>query len=154
MYVDAPNLGEHENAVVQLCPVAILLESEAMVAGATFEAWETRLLASLYPREERQISFVQPREHILENVNVDGCILWEFGTNVFDLSFLVITRYGLAIALPGGDTLLQCRVVKIAAAPQHFAQRPLLGGSGPQFLFVGFTRVQLFHRYSFCLISA
>jgi hypothetical protein len=61
MHADAPNLGEYENAVVQLCPVAILLESEAMVPSATFEAWETRLLASLYPREERQIGLVEPR---------------------------------------------------------------------------------------------
>jgi hypothetical protein len=90
VYANAPNLGEHENAVVQLCPVAILLEREAMVASAGFEAWETCLLASLYPREERQICLIQPRKHILENVNVDVRILWKFCTNEFELGFLVI----------------------------------------------------------------
>jgi hypothetical protein len=48
-----------------------------MEAIATLEAREARLLPALHPPEERLIGPVEPGQHVLEEVRVEGGVLGE-----------------------------------------------------------------------------
>ena len=87
---DAPNLGEDQKAVVQGRPVAELLIGEGVLAGARLIAREARLLSRLHAAKERLIGLVEPREHILQDVLVDGRVLWKVGADVLEFRFLLI----------------------------------------------------------------
>jgi hypothetical protein len=122
-----------------------------VVAVPALVAREARLLAALHPAEERLIGPVQPRQHVLQHVAVDGGVLREFRPNGLQLGFLLVAGDGDAAALPGGDALLQGRVVERAAAPEHVLQRPLLGRRGARLLLIGFADALPFHLPLFCL---
>src|SRR5262249_25949951 len=60
---DAPDLGEHKEAVIQTSAVAVFLEGEGVeaIAVAALEAGEARLLSSLpalHPLEERLVGSI------------------------------------------------------------------------------------------------
>ncbi len=78
---------------------------------------------------------------------MDGGVLRELRADGLQFGFLLVARDGDVAALPGGDALLQGGVVELAAAPQHFLQRPLLGGRGTQLLFVGLAHESVWSIY-------
>jgi hypothetical protein len=142
---DTPELGQDERSIVEPRAVAILLETERMVAGAALKAREARFLAPRDAPEEGLIRLVEPREHVVQDMGVEGGVLGKLRTDGLELGFLREARNGDMAAPPGSDTLLQGGVVELAAAPQDFLQRPLLGGRGPQLFFVGFMAGHLVH---------
>jgi hypothetical protein len=72
---DAPDLGHDEQAVVQPGAVAILLEGEGVIAGAALEAGEAGGLTGSHPQEEGLIRLVQPGQHVVQDVAVDGRVV-------------------------------------------------------------------------------
>src|SRR5260221_11425695 len=136
MHADAPDLGKHQHAIIQSGAVAVLLEGEAVEAVAPLETWESSLLAALHPSEEGLIGLVEPGEHVLEGVGVNGRVCGELGADSLQFRFLLVARDGDVAPLPSRDALLHSGVVEIAAAPEDCIQRALLGGRGPQLLFV------------------
>jgi hypothetical protein len=56
--------------------------------------------------------------------------------------------------LIGSDALLQCGIVEVAATPEDFLQRTLLGRCGTQLLFVSLAKGLAVHGDLFCLIGA
>jgi hypothetical protein len=142
---DVPKLGEHQHPVRQPRAVAILLETERMVAVLALEAREARFLAPFEPAEEGLIGLVEPREHILQHVAVDGGVLGKRGADILEFGVLREPRDGDRAALPGGDTLLQRRVGERAAAHEDALKLPLLGGRGPELRLVGFMAGRLVH---------
>ncbi len=61
-----------------------------MEAVATLEPWEARLLTALDTPKERLIGLVQSRQHVLQDMGMDGRVLWEHLTDRFQLRFLLI----------------------------------------------------------------
>jgi hypothetical protein len=106
-------------------------------AVAALEARESCFLASLGSPEERLIGLVEPRQHVLQHVGMDGGVVWKRGADVLQFGFLLVARDRDVAALPGGDALLQGGIVEAAAAPEHLIQCAFLGRGGPQLLFVG-----------------
>ena len=58
-----------------------------MPAGAPLEARETGLLARLHPSEESLIGPVEPGEHVLQHVAVEGGVFRERGADILQLGF-------------------------------------------------------------------
>ena len=87
---NAPDLGENEETIVQRRPVAKLLVGERMPAVAPLIAGKSRLLARLHPEKERLIRLVQPRQHVLQHMAVEGGVLWHGGAEVLQLRFLAV----------------------------------------------------------------
>jgi hypothetical protein len=106
MHADAPDRGEDQDAVLQRGAVAILLEGEGVIAVAPLEAREPRLRAPLDATEERLLGLLQPRQHVLQHMRVDGGVLRECGPHRLQLGFLLEARDGGMALLPGGDALL------------------------------------------------
>jgi hypothetical protein len=73
----------------------------------------------------------------LEHVAVDGGILWEGRVDILELGFLLRAGERDMAALPGGDALLECRVVQRTAVPQDLLQRTLLRWCGAERFLVG-----------------
>jgi hypothetical protein len=102
--------------------LAELLVGEAVEAIAALEAREARLLSSLapvHPGEVRLIGRVEPGEHVLQDVAVDGGVVGHLRADGLQLGFLVVAGDGAVAPLPGGDALLQRGVVERTAQPQH-----------------------------------
>src|SRR5262249_11326449 len=78
-------------------------------------------------------------QHVVQPRAVDRGVLRILRPDSLQLGFLLLAREGDTAALPGGAALLQGRGVAGAAAPQDTLQCPLLGRSGPELLFQGFT---------------
>ena len=154
LHAAAPDLGEDEEAIVQSRAVALLLEGEGVVARAPLKTRETRLLAAVDAPEERLVGLVQPGQHILQDMRVDGLILGERSTDVLAFCFLLVPRDGDTTPLGGDDALLSRRVVQVAATPHHSVKRPLLGRRGRQFLLVGLAYRGLAHVSLFCLADS
>src|SRR5262249_874117 len=142
---------------------------KGVVAPAALEPGKPRFLAVQETTEERLVGAVKPSEHVLEEMRMDGGILWEGGPQVLELGFLLETGGCSALpAPPPSEALLQRRVVKGAAAPQDLLQRPLLGRRQLEFVLerfahgggglhagcVGDGLLHRLHRPSFCLIDA
>ena len=68
---------------------------------------------------------------------VDGGVLRERCAEVLQLRFLLIAREREVAALPGGDALLQRRVVESTAQSKHTPKRPLLLKRGLEVVLVG-----------------
>jgi hypothetical protein len=126
-----------------------------VVAILALEARESGLLAALEPAEERPIRLVQPREHVLQHMAVEGSVLQKRRADILQFGFLLELRDGDLAALPGGDALLQRCVVEHSAAPEHRVQRTLLGRRRTEFLFVGLAdgATLLLHMRVSCLIG-
>ena len=62
--------------------------------------------APLEAREARLIRPVEPRQHVLQDVGMDGGVFRERGADVFEFRFLLIAGDGDARSLPGADALL------------------------------------------------
>ena len=120
-----------------------------MPAAAPLEAGKARLLPRLHAPEERLVRLVEPGQHVLQHVAVDGGVFWHLGPDGFQLGFLGQARDGDVAALPGGEALLKRRVVERATAPEHGLQRPFLGGRRAQFLLVGLAHARLVHASLF-----
>jgi hypothetical protein len=63
-----------------------------MIAMASLEAREARLLAPLEATEERLVGPVQPGQYVLEEVAMNGRVLRELSAEVFQLGLLLIAR--------------------------------------------------------------
>src|SRR5262249_17996553 len=137
---------EHQEAVVEMRTVSILLVGEGMIAVPALEAGRARLLARLHPAEERLIGAIEADQHVLQDMRVDGSIVWERGAQVLQLGFLLEAgrRFTLA-TLPPRLALLQGGIVERATAPEHLLQRPLLCGRRFQLLLKGLARACLSH---------
>ena len=116
---DTANFRQDEVAVIEASAVAIFLVGEGVPAGAALEAREARLLASRHPPEERLIGPVEPGQHVLQDVAVEGGVLRHVRTDILQLGFLLVARDRDVAALPGGDALLQGGVGERATAPEH-----------------------------------
>src|SRR5262249_15800540 len=145
---NAPELGEHQRAVIKSSAVAILFVGEGMVAVRAVEPRKARLFAIRYPAEERLVRLVEAGQHILQNVAGNGGRLRAPLPRVLEFGFLLVAREGDAAALPGGDALLQSSVVERATVPEDALQRTLLCGRGPQLLLVGLVARCLFAHVS------
>jgi hypothetical protein len=107
-------LGEHQDAVVEGGSIADLFEREGMPAGAGAmaprEARESGLLSSLptlKTAEERLLRLVEPRQYLLQEMRVDGGVLWRLGPHRLQLGFLLEPRKGDVAAAVGSAALLQ-----------------------------------------------
>ncbi len=87
------------------------------------------------------IGLIQTGQHILQDVCMDGGIFRELGPEVFQLRFLLVARDGDLVPLPGGDALLQGRIVERAAVPQDKLKLALLFGRRPQLLLERLTQI-------------
>jgi len=83
------DLRQSEIAVVEPCAVAILLEGEGVEAIAALEAWESGFLPALEAAEKRLIRLVEPRQHVLQHMTMDGLVFWERGADGFQFGFLL-----------------------------------------------------------------
>jgi hypothetical protein len=61
-----------------------------VVAIAALEARKTSSLSPLDATEERLIGLVQTRQHVLQDVAVNGGVFREVGPNILQLRFLLI----------------------------------------------------------------
>ena len=69
-------------------------------------------------------------------MRVDGGIFRELRTDGLQLGFLLIARHRDTAPLPGGDALLEGRVIEHAAVPQDALELTFLCGCRPQLLLV------------------
>jgi hypothetical protein len=106
MHTDTANLRQDQEAVIQPGAVAVLLEGERAEAIASLEAGEPRLVSPLDAPEERLIGLVQPREHVLQDVRVDGRVLRKLRAYLLQFHFASKARDGGAAPLPCRDALL------------------------------------------------
>ena len=86
---DAPDLRQHQGAVVEAGTVAILLVGERVPAVTPLKARKARLLAIRHPPEERLIGLVEPRQHVLQDVAVEGGVRREVRPDRLQLGFLL-----------------------------------------------------------------
>ena len=86
---------------------------------AALEAGIAWLLAPLDPLKERLIGFVEPGQHILQDVAVESIILGEgVRRSLASFRFLGEAFHRDVAAVPGGLALLEGHVVERATAPQ------------------------------------
>jgi hypothetical protein len=112
---DAPDFGEDQVAVIELRTVADLLVGERVEAVAALEAREASLLTPLHAAEEGLVGLIQPRQHVLQHVAVDGGVLGERRPDVLEFRFLLVARDGHVAALIGGNALFEGNIVELAA---------------------------------------
>src|SRR5262249_2898696 len=144
---DPPDLVQHQETVVQVSAVAMLLVGEGVVAVPAMKAGEPRLFALGHAAEEGVIRLVQPRQHLLQHMAVEGGVLREGGAHLFAFALLLQTGGRAPLpAPPPGDALFEGDVVERATAPQDALQRTLLGRRGPQLLLVRLAH-SLWHSY-------
>ena len=104
--------------------VAILLVGETVEAVAPLKAREARRLSFPDAAEERLIGLVEPRQHILQDMAVDGRVLRECRAHVLQLGFLRIARERDAALAVEEDALLQRRVVESCDTPTRYRPAP------------------------------
>jgi hypothetical protein len=85
---------------------------------------------------------------------MDGGVLWQGGTNVFQLRRLLILWKRDTTTLPRRDTLLSGSVVEMATLAKRTTKFSLLRWSGVEFVLRGFADCLLAHTVLFCLIGA
>src|SRR5262249_49918216 len=153
LHAEASDLGPDHDPSVQPRPVGRLLEGAAVEAVASLEAGEARLLAPLHAAAERLIGPVESRQHVWPDMRVDGRVFGDLGADRLQLRCLLVAADADAASLPRGDALLQGGVVELAAAPQDFVQRPLLGGRRTTLLLECLAPCLLFQVALFCLIG-
>ena len=129
--------GQHEEPSLQCRAVSELRVGEGVPTGTRLLARESGPLSMLDTTEERLVGLVQTRQHIVPHLAMDGGILWQSGAKVLECGFLLKTREGDAHAVPGGDALLQRRVVESTAQSKHTPKRPLLLKRGLEVVLVG-----------------
>jgi hypothetical protein len=93
------------------------------------------------------IGRVQPGQHLLQDMAVEGRILWHTRAHVLEFRFLLEAADGHAPLAVAGDALFQRRVVERATAPQDALKRALLGGRRLELLLVGRAH-RLSHSYT------
>jgi hypothetical protein len=153
-HTDTPDLGEDQDAVLQLCAIAELLVGEAVVAVFALESRVARLLARPHPAEEGGKRFVQAGEHILQHLAVDGGVCRKCLLDGGQCGLLL--RAGGAVvrsASPARRALFAGHVIKRATAPYDLGHRRRLLRGGPQLVFVGLARRLRFHTSQFCLMG-
>ena len=120
-----------------------------MLAGAALQAWEARLLASGYPAEERVLRRVQPRQHILQHVAMQGGVVRELGTNGLELGFLLRARAAGQTWQRTQAVLRWSRATLERVRQRHTThdalQRTLLSGRGLELLLGGLAHTLLVH---------
>jgi hypothetical protein len=87
------------------------------------EARKPRLLPVRDAPEERLVGLLQPGEHVLQPMAVEGGIVWHVRTQRLPLRFLLIAREGDAALFVQTDALLQGRVGEGATMPQDECPR-------------------------------
>ena len=97
--------------------------------------------------EERLIRLVEPRQHVLQDVAVDGRVFGHRRAQVLQLGFLLVARDGDAPLFPEKDALLQRGIVERAAAPQDRFKLALLVGRGLHLELVGFPQTRVHHGF-------
>src|SRR5258706_11681823 len=107
-----------------------------MIAVAALEAREGRLFPIGQTAKEGLIGLLQPGQHILQNMAMDGTVLGQVRTQVFQLGFLRIAREGHATLAVEADALLQSGVVERATAPQDRLKLTLLDGRWLELLLI------------------
>jgi len=75
---------------------------------------------------------VEPRQHLLQHVAMEGRVLRQLSAEVFQFRVLLRAMDRDSARSPPGNALFQRRVVERATAPQDKLQRPLLLGRRPQ----------------------
>ena len=86
---ETPDFGEDQKAVIQRRPIAELFVGEGVVARRALIAREARLLASHQSAKERLVGFVESRQHILQDVAMDGGVPWERSADSLQLCLLL-----------------------------------------------------------------
>src|SRR5258708_1799455 len=117
--------GEDERTILELGAVGILLRGESLVAVPPMQAGETGWLAVRHAPEDGLRGRVQPRQHVVQDLTVEGGVLRQVRAQGFACRFLLRAREGHAALLPQGAALLQGGVVARAAratAPQDARQ--------------------------------
>jgi len=113
---------------------------EGARAPAALVAREAGLLPGCYPVKEGGIRPVQARQHIVQDLRVDGCVLREGGAHLLEFALLLQARGGAPLpAPPPRAALFEGGGVERATAPQGAVQRPLLRGRGPELFLLGFA---------------
>ena len=105
---DTANLGEDQEAVVERRAVAELLEGERVVTGrAPWKRGKPAFSPACIATKERLIRLVEPRQHILQDMRVDGGVLRKRSTDVLEFGFLLHSaRRETPRTTVGGDALL------------------------------------------------
>ena len=116
---DAPDLRQDEETVSRRAPLPYRLEVKECQRLRPWKRGKARLLPRLHAPEERLIRLVEPCQHVLQHVAVDGGVFGHLCPDGLQLGFLCKARDGDVAALPGGDALLERGVVERAAAPEH-----------------------------------
>jgi hypothetical protein len=148
---DPSDFGQDQEPIVECGPIAKLLVGEASVAIHPLKAGIPWRLACRHAGKEALERSVEPCEHILQHLRMNVAILWTHFFNARQLSAL--HRFGDAhpALLPRLAALRKSGIVEFAAAARDKRQRPLLLGSGFEFIFVGLAD-KPFHTTLFCLI--
>ena len=71
-----------------------------MDALAPLEARKARLLSCRHPAQARLLGLVQPRQHIVQALGVDGRVCGDLGADGLQFGFLLEAR--------GADALMRC----------------------------------------------
>src|SRR5262249_36413226 len=136
-----PDLGEHQEAVVPMRTVALLLGGAGVGAPVALEAGNPGLLPRSPSAQGCLRGLVPPGEHVLAHRTVAGGVVGEGGTQVLELGFLLETGGRSALpAAPPRDPLLQRAGVERAAAPQDVLPCSLLLGRWRECVRVGLAR--------------
>ena len=85
-----PILDRTRKPLSSVAPLPNSLKVNEWIAVAPLETRKARLLAPLDATEERLIRLIQPRQHVLQDVAVNGRILGELRANVLEFRFLLI----------------------------------------------------------------
>src|SRR5262249_42635148 len=115
----------------------ILRIGKGVRALAPLKPRNAGVLARRHAANEGLRGRVQPSEHVLEHLGLDGGIVREGGASLLEFRLLLRARDPAALAAaPPGEALLQGGGVEQATAPQYLLQRPFLGGWRAELLFV------------------
>ena len=142
-HLEMPNLGKGEFTLF-IDAETRLRVGEGSVAKSGFIARIARRLASFYSREEGFEGFVDPMQHILQDLGVDSFIFW---SDLFDsgqLGALVCEGDALAAHPIGLLTLLQGGVVQLRAQGELLVQHAFLFLGWVQTVLIGFPHTYIF----------
>jgi len=116
-----------------------------MPATTCLETGKSGLFSALETAEERLIRPIEPCQHILQHMTIDGGIVGHHCPEIFQLSFLLIAGNRDAALLPEDDALFERSVLESAALPYHLIQHSLLLGGSPEPVLVGFAETPVAH---------
>src|SRR5262249_29464817 len=138
---DAPDLGEDQLAIIQPGAVAVLFVGEGVPAGAPLGAGEPRVFAGAQSPEERLRGLVQPGEHVVQPLGLEGGRGRECFATRLQLGLLLAACRPPALpAPPPGAALLEGGSGERATAPQDHFKLALLGGRRRELLLEGLGR--------------